>query len=181
MHVCCYYCPVHVVCISFTTGIADVTLFTFTCANWIEWNVTNESMNYEYRIASYGSDRYNTSMYDYQIVSYKSYNCVRVLDNAGSRPTLSNPSRARSDTTGEMLWSSDNNRVGSSIQYTHSEADETHVKINECDIIAYYESVTFYFLNIGCGVTTESICCTTVATLPARRLCCRWATMSSTS
>ena len=39
-------------------GIADDTLFTMTCADWIEWNVTSQNLKYEYRIASYGSDRY---------------------------------------------------------------------------------------------------------------------------
>ena len=39
-------------------GIADDTLFTMTCADWIEWNVTTQNFKYEYRVASYGSDRY---------------------------------------------------------------------------------------------------------------------------
>ena len=39
-------------------GIADDTLFTMTCADWVEWNVTSQNLKYEYRIASYGSDRY---------------------------------------------------------------------------------------------------------------------------
>ena len=38
-------------------GIADDTLFTMTCADWIEWNVTSQNLKYEYRIASYPSDR----------------------------------------------------------------------------------------------------------------------------
>ena len=29
-----------------------------TCADWIEWNVTSQNLKYEYRIASYPSDRY---------------------------------------------------------------------------------------------------------------------------
>ena len=42
----------------YVAGIADVTLFTLTCADWIEWNVTSQNLKYEYRIASYGSGRY---------------------------------------------------------------------------------------------------------------------------
>ena len=49
-------------------GIADDTLFTMTCADWIEWNVTSQNLKYEYRIASYGSDR----CVEYQVTSYGS-------------------------------------------------------------------------------------------------------------
>ena len=42
----------------YLSGIADVTLFTLTCADWIEWNVTSQNLKYEYRVASYGIDRY---------------------------------------------------------------------------------------------------------------------------
>ena len=54
---------------SYMPGIADVTLFTMTCADWIEWNVTIQNLMYEYRIASYGSDRY-----------------VRILDSLVRKP-----------------------------------------------------------------------------------------------
>ena len=40
-----------------------------TCADWIEWNVTIQNLMYEYRIASYGSDRY-----------------VRILDSLVRKP-----------------------------------------------------------------------------------------------
>ena len=43
---------------TYVPGIADDTLFTMTCADWIEWNVTTQNLKYEYRIASYPSDRY---------------------------------------------------------------------------------------------------------------------------
>ena len=38
-------------------GVADDTLFTLSCAGWLEWNVTTQNLKYEYRIREFGSSR----------------------------------------------------------------------------------------------------------------------------
>ena len=58
-------------------GIADDTLFTMTCIDWIEWNVTSQNLKYEYRIASYGSDR----CVEYRVTSYGRDICVEYMMN----------------------------------------------------------------------------------------------------
>ena len=47
-------------CADDVTGVADETLFTFSCAGWLEWNndATAPDLRFEYKIAELGMQRF---------------------------------------------------------------------------------------------------------------------------
>ena len=51
------------------TGVADETLFIFSCAGWLEWNndATAPDLRFEYKIAELGMQRFVLFDYNYNV------------------------------------------------------------------------------------------------------------------
>ena len=56
-------------CADDVTGVADETLFTFSCAGWLEWNndATAPDLRFEYKIAELGMQRFVLFDYNYNV------------------------------------------------------------------------------------------------------------------